>query len=85
MSGSSFLIDAAVYIILVILLDAQIALSDGERGVIENNHDHNRITALFPRMIAKSLAQGMTADMLLDTDSLGCGNDHAVCLGARKR
>lgn len=73
-------VSVAVYFVLVVLLDAQVTFCDGERGMIENDHDHNRITALLPCVVAKGLAQRMAADVSLDANrSRGCG-DHAVRL-----
>lgn len=48
--------------------------------MVENDHDHNWIAALFPRMITKSLAQGVAADVSLDADCFRSGSDHAVRL-----
>lgn len=80
MSGSGILIDATVNSILVVLLDAKIAFGDGEGRVVKDNHDHDRIAALFPRMVAKGFAQGVADDLPLDAGSLRRGDDHAVGL-----
>ena len=79
------LIYAAIYVIFVVLLDAQVTLCDGERGMVKDDHDHDRIAALFPRVVAEGLAQGMAADVSLDADRVRGGSDHAVRLRARDR
>ncbi len=78
-------VNAAIYVIFVVLLDAQVTLGDGERGMVKDHHDHDRIAALFPRMVTECLAQGMAADVSLDADCARGGSDHAVRLRARDR
>ncbi len=53
--------------------------------MVENDHDHDRIAALFPCVVSKCLAQGMAADVSVNSDRFRGGSDHAVRLGARDR
>ena len=53
--------------------------------MVKDHHDHDRIAALFPRMVTECLAQGMAADVSLDADRVRGGSDHAVRLRARDR
>ena len=51
------------YAVAFILRNPQIEFGNFIGRMIENIHQHRRRYALFPSMIAKSLAQGMAADM----------------------
>lgn len=48
----------------VVLVDAEIAGSDTIGRMIVNIHQHCRLDALLPGVIAECLSQGMTADMI---------------------
>lgn len=71
-------------IISVILINAQVAFGNPKGRVIVDIHEQSRLDSLPPGVIAEGFAQGMAADMLLQSCFAGCLLDDAVRLTASK-
>lgn len=71
-----------IHHVLVILLNAQIALGDAVGRMVVQFHQQGWLNTLFPCVIAKGFAQGMTADMFVQPGIFGSFFDYAEGLGA---
>ena len=74
-----------IYKISLILFDTEISLCDLIGRMVVEFHQHGRLRALLPRMVAECFSERVAADMLFETGVAGSFFDDAIGLIAGER